>query len=212
MKSILQISLKTTILCTAIILNTVTSSAQDYNTLVGVKLAPSVGYIFSNKYLKNEQTTTKCFSYSIHARQNIYKQKLFIETGLGVMNRGYELTLSNIDTAGNTIINNGKEKINLLSIPIFIVYKHKNIYAGSGYSFEKTIGRKFILNNQLVSTDIQYVEFLHGIHVFTGYERLIAKKVLGSVEASYSAASRDHTEVGLANLGISLNVNYVLSQ
>jgi len=184
---------------------------QNYNTAIGIKLSPGI----ATYYIKDIDINLSRFSTNagIEVTQRIYKDKLFIETGLCIFDRGFKENKHIIDDYGvDWGLRKRKEFYYYLNLPISLKFKYKGFFVGTGPNINYNIANRTsckLDGEQMVSTDNsdESVPFLFGGQFFLGYELKLSNKFIISSDGYFNSTFKGP----LINYGLDIGLKYILS-
>lgn len=181
---------------------------QDYKTTIGLKLYPSFSTSYEAAFL-NKNTSRFNFSGGLEIRQSLFKDLIYLETGISFFDRGFKVDLNFVDLNSNTEDSEiAKEVHSYLLLPLSMVFKFNRFYGGVGINLNYFLQRKYFLNDQLESSErlFSQKDFIFGGQVFAGYEFSIKENILISVEGFLNPT----TSVRYLNYGLGIGLKYAL--
>jgi len=109
-----------------------------------------------------------CLGISVSHR--VSRSGVFIETGLCLMDRGYNTRQVHQDGSGNELVETSREFDYYLMVPASIGTQLGRISFSAGLSFNHYVARRFYLNNQFVTdSKIPIAAFAIGAQFSAGY-------------------------------------------
>jgi hypothetical protein len=198
-----KIILTLTLIATQILL-----FGQDSITTIGIKINSGVASIY-NSLDKNINFSRFSTNAGLEIRHGLFKNKIFIESGLNFIDRGYKVNQQTIDINGNNIeLMKSKEIEYYLSLPIIVSYKFKGIFIGAGPNINYFLARRFIVDGKLISADSSYQKntIIFGGQCFLGYEMGLSDNLLISFDGYVNLTFKVH----FINYGLGIGLKYIL--
>jgi len=181
---------------------------QDSTTTIGVNISPGVASVYNSK-IKNVNFSRFSTSAGLEIKHGLYKNKIFIESGLNFIDRGYKINEQSIDINGNNFgFMNTKEIEYYLSLPITMSYKLKGLFIGAGPNINCFLARRFIVDGKLISTDSSYQrnKIIFGAQFLLGYEMRLSHNLL----ISFDGYANLTFKVNFINYGLGIGIKYIL--
>jgi hypothetical protein len=183
---------------------------QNYNTAIGIKLSPGIATL-------NPGLVTNTFDYSrfstsggLVITQRIFKDKLFLESGLHFVDRGDKHHEYIINSAGLIAGDKGiyRKHDFYLCLPISLIFNYKGFFIGAGPNINYFLVGETISKYEQTITykESYYGDFILGGQFFLGYEIKLCNKFLMSFDGFL-----DHPFTGhYLNYGIDVGFKYSL--
>lgn len=183
---------------------------QIYNTTIGIKLSPGMATYYNLMFNRSE-----AFRFSttagIEIKQRIFKDKLYIESGLNFFDRGSKAKIQISDQNGNDLgISKSSEFDYYLTLPISLIFMYKGFFFGTGPNINYYLTRRFVVDGKLISTGrTNWQEnFIYGAQFFSGYELKLPKRFLISFNGFVNPTFKVH----YINYGLDIGLKYTLSK
>jgi len=200
--------MKKTILTLTFLVTQIFIFGQNYNTTLGIKLSPGIA-TFYNSGLHNDNSYRFSTTAGLEIIQRIYKDKLYIETGLQLFDRGSGHRLNAMDEYGNELgLMKSKEIDYYLTLPISLLFKSKGIFIGAGPNINYYLTRRFVLDGKLISTERSFGQdnYIFGAQFFLGYEMKLSDNFLISFDGYVNPTFKAQ----YLNYGIDIGLKYIL--
>lgn len=182
---------------------------QEYNTTLGIKLGPGITTLYSPIIQDIHYTRFSAFA-GIEVRQRIFKDKLYIETGLNLIDRGYKLNpVTLTDETGRTMeIGKSSSHLIYLSLPVSLMFKFKGFFIGAGPNLNYLAAYRLYYNGELLNSKRGSLDYYfdYGAQLYLGYEFILTNRLLLSLDGYGNAIFRSH----LMNYGFGIGLKYVL--
>ena len=185
---------------------------QNNSTTIGFKFNPGIATIYKPlvKDIKYARFSTNG---GIEIRQGIFKEMLFVESGVHLLDRGYSITGNYTDISGNNLGKiTSKEIEYFISIPITFIYKQNGIYFGAGPNINYYLARKFVINGQVISRDKSYPyltnNIIYGFQILAGYEFELNEKLLVDFDSYINPTFK----YKYMNFGLGIGLKYSLKK
>ena len=104
---------------------------QNYNTTLGIKLSPGIATIY-NSVLKQSNYCRFSTTFGLEVKQRLFKDKLYLESGLNLIDRGIKIHAHLTDQYGNDLGISKAKAINYyLLLPISLTFQYKGFFVGA---------------------------------------------------------------------------------
>jgi hypothetical protein len=181
---------------------------QDSCTTIGIIMNPGIATIY-NPLVKNLNYSRFSTSAGLEIKHSLYKNKIYIESRLDFIDRGFKVNQHIFDIYGNDLgLVKSKEIEYYLSLPIIVSYKFKGIIIGVGPYINYYLARRYIVNGKLISTDknYQHKNILFGVQCYLGYEMRLSNNLL----LSFDGYVNPTFSIDFINYGLGIGLKYVL--
>lgn len=182
--------------------------AQTAKTTIGIKLYP--GFSTYKDISLTEDAPLFSLSGGIEVRQHLFRNLIFLETGMYVFNRGIKFSLNATDQNGNFIgLIPSKDSNQYLMVPVLAIFKFKNFQIGAGVHGNYYLSRKFTVEGEVVDEEknLSFKKFTLGIQFVSGYEFTINDRLAANTEVYLNQLFKDKFINYGAGIGLRYKIN-----
>ena len=197
--------MKEELLTITLILVSLLRTAQDDRTTIGLTIYPGISTITNP--VENQEFSRFSLSGGVEFRQPVYKNKIFISSGLYIFNHGFNFEAEGTDENGNILgLFTGEDIHNHLTLPISAIFKFGHFYAGAGMNMNYYLNRKTFLGDELILSQRDFFQkkVSYGFQFIGGFEFAINEHFVVGTELFVNSFFNQP----LINYGLGIGLKY----